>query len=300
MSDDEWLSRYAQFLGTPVEQVDREQAILTRAVFEPRQIEKEKIFAEWLDGDVEHLFGIGVPPEHVRDYRRQESRILTNLYFKAREPVPSPDDLRRLAFQYALDARLPVEGNLARFGWQKLQRRWAVGQYPDPAARSQGLSPPLGYRTIHGWYHNYVLEKVITTRIDRDSLIDVIEAILGGRPAESWLSETAGPSAFEYDITADGVVKLWIWGSPVTKIDGINVQRLLRYFCDNPDAHPSGRSLEATGPKIKNVSSAAERLRSRLKAANTMAEGWFTTKPLGWAKGCSPRRRLKTPSSPQA
>ena len=76
---------------------------------------------EHIDQLAEHLSALGCTTKaDVEHYFLVANRTLVSLYFVARQPQPSPDELKRLALRYALDARRPVEGDLRRFEMRRL------------------------------------------------------------------------------------------------------------------------------------------------------------------------------------
>src|SRR5262245_27167226 len=106
-----WASRWldGSAVADRIPRVELDPDKTAREVVEGTAADAARIFKEWLQDEVEHLLGIGVPPYQVAEYYEQEKQTLSRLYFKAQAPAPSPTHLRRLAFQYALDARKPVD-----------------------------------------------------------------------------------------------------------------------------------------------------------------------------------------------
>src|SRR5262249_37894959 len=66
------------------------------------------------------------------------------------------------AFQYALDARKPIDGDLAREPWERSQKGWYVGSYPEILCRQLGWPPNAGARRGVGQYPNGLLNIGLT------------------------------------------------------------------------------------------------------------------------------------------
>jgi hypothetical protein len=69
------------------------------------------------------------------------------------------------------------------------------------------------------------------------------------------------------------------------------MQPFVRYFCANPEASISGRSLQKANKQITNASMLAKQFKQALAEVREDAESWFLIGPLRWEKDRAPARR---------
>ena len=139
---------------------------------------------EHIDQLAEHLSALGCTTKaDVEHYFRVANRTLVSLYLAARQPQPSPDELKRLALRYALDARRPVEGDLRRFEMRRLEDAWEVVEHSSLAVWA--LPFRLPGRVLRDFYTVSVLDCVFARKPQIFDLMGLIEEQLGGVPSEA-------------------------------------------------------------------------------------------------------------------
>ena len=152
----------------------------------------------------------------VEHYFRAANQTLASLYFLAAQPQPSPDGLKRLALRYALDARRPVEGDLWRFEWRRLEGGWEVTEYPSLAART--LPFRLPGRVLRDVDTVTVLDHVFARPPQFYDLMDFIEDRFGRVPTEADClgpNGSVGVTPQRHEVTVDLVQNVvWIDKAP--------------------------------------------------------------------------------------
>ncbi|MBC8867946.1 MAG: hypothetical protein H8E44_00940 [Planctomycetes bacterium] len=147
------------------------------------------VAAEHLDQLTEHLLEIGCTCKaEVEEYFQAANRTLASLYFVAAKAQPSPDGLKRLAIRYALDARQPVEGDLRRFEFRRLERGWEAVEYQSVAARR--LPFQLPGCVVRDIYAVLILDFVFASPPRIFDLMELIENLLGGVPSRTDCSDS--------------------------------------------------------------------------------------------------------------
>jgi len=150
---------------------------------------------EHIDQLAKHLSRLGCTTKaNVEHYFRVANRTLVSLYFAARQPQPSPDELKRLALRYALDARRHVEGDLRRFKMRRLKDAWEVVEHSSLAVWA--LPFRLPGRVLRDFYTVSVLDCVFARKPQIFDLMGLIEEQLGGVPSEAdGLGRNGSPEA---------------------------------------------------------------------------------------------------------
>ncbi len=91
----------------------------------------------------EHFEAIGCVAEGaIIEYFHCESKVLGELYSETERASPSPSRLRRLALQYALDARTRIQGSSSRFSIERHEDGYHIRQYPIGAIRNSAIPYP--------------------------------------------------------------------------------------------------------------------------------------------------------------
>jgi hypothetical protein len=170
---------------------------------------------EHIDQLAENLLALGCTTKaDVEHYFLVANRTLVSLYFAARQPQPSPDELKRFALRYALDARRPVEGDLRRFERRRLKDAWEVVEHSSLAVRA--LPFRLPGRVLRDFYTVSVLDYVFARKPQIFDLMALIEDLLGGVPSEAdGLAPNGSPKVerqvprIKVDLTSDTV---WLDG----------------------------------------------------------------------------------------
>jgi hypothetical protein len=145
---------------------------------------------------VEHLQAVGCTDQaDVEQYFRAANRTLASLYFAAKQPHPSPDELTRLALRFVLDARRPVQGDLRRYDLRRLERGWEIAEYPSVVARRLPFRLPS--RIIGDVHKVSVLDFVFARLPQIFDLMKMIEDVLGGIPSEDDCLRQDGCVEFE-------------------------------------------------------------------------------------------------------
>jgi hypothetical protein len=139
-----------------------------------------------------HVAALGVGPNQVRDYLARERRLLGELYHECRTPVPSPDKVRRLALQYALDARSPVNGHIRRFDVRCHAGVCGIGERPASPLLLTTVTPPS--RTVHHPFAPLVLEAAYADTPAAHDIVGVIESLFGRAPDSRGERRDLGPA----------------------------------------------------------------------------------------------------------
>jgi hypothetical protein len=237
-----------------------------------------------------HLSAIGVGKGQIREYLALDRRTLGSLYAAAREPVPSPDALRRLTLRLAVDVRQPIVGRLDRFVTRKSETGWEVGVYEPGPPLVLALPPPGGFRPVRHLYAELLLDYVPPQPVQADEIVNLIEQILGGKPTTADTLE-ARPARLTFYVDRDDRLWLQIDGNEVGGIEGNYEQALLKYLCHNPAVPIYGRELEKKVRNLKNAASAARKVREAMGRACREAGTWLQTNPLRWADSITPLDR---------
>lgn len=240
----------------------------------------------------ERLFTrLDLMPAEVEPYIRRERRLLASLYFEAREPVPSPHQLRRLVYQLAIDVRHPVEGDLAKIECHQEHDGWRLRVHSTLAHRASALPPPDGDITAFSPLVPHVLACINQTRPDGPRLVNWIELVFGRQPVHQDTLDFSDTRELEFEIDGDHL-QLWVGAVEVAGIDRKDEQALLRYFCDNPTGSCTGAELaRRLKGKITNPSQAVHSINKALGMVLPEVGEWLLTKPIRWAAGVQVRPR---------
>lgn len=241
---------------------------------------------------------LGLPVGQVHSYMTQERRLLGSMYYQAREPRPSPDGLRRLAIQLALDVRKPIAGSLRSIRIMHDNSGWRVEDYRGIHASSV-LPPPGGFVTAISPFADQVLPYVDPPEQNIPHLINWIEVEFGGVPSRTETLEAVNTRELRFQVS-EGHLRLWIADTEIKGLVTKDEQAFLRYFCENPKARISGPALRKKlgVHAINNPSQAARRIRQALEAVLPEAVDWLATDPLRWADGVRVLRSTKRSARP--
>jgi hypothetical protein len=280
----------ASLTGRPPDGVSAEEAGEVEATLHQAADEAASRVLAALDAYVALFQRLGLGPHEVLAYIRRERRLIAELYFAAREPKPSPDRLRRLGLQLAVDARLPVDGRLERFVAVSAGPGFALRVYPTASAAGVNLPPPTPPISAFSPRASLVLPGLVEGRVDADAIVGRVETLFGRAPEVRDAQEVDEDRELTYAITDDRL-QLWVAGVEVTGIEGRDAQKFLKYFCPRPGIRKSGRELERlSSVKITNASQTVGLIRARLGSVTPAARNWLLTRPLRWADGVRIRR----------
>jgi hypothetical protein len=238
---------------------------------------------------VAHLQAIDCKPEEVAGYFRLRRQTLASLYILVSKLNPSPSEMKKMALRFALDARMPIEGDIDRFTWRREPGRWEVVQYPSVAHRLMQLTLPP--RLVDDAFAVAVLDCVFRNPPPIHGLMELIESIFNGPSQAGDTLEGAGQPCLTYAVAEDQRhVRLWVGDREVQLVGWRDVHQLLRELCTKPDTPLKGREA-GRRLGINNASQAASEIRKALEATLHGAREWLLTNPIRWATGHVPQHR---------
>ena len=242
--------------------------------------------AQYLDDFAEHLEAIGCTPGKVAEYLQLGDQVLASLYLLAAKGNPSPTEMLRLAFRYAIDARKAIEGDMARFTQNREPAGWRIVEHRSTATRLLNL--PLPGTLVKDRAANLLLDCAFN---DPPRLMDVIEGLLRKVPTPADALPQPGKPVLTYALVGEEGkqprIRLWIDEKEVPLKDWLAVHKLLIFLCSHPQERRSGRKL-GEELKITNASQTVARIRKVLEATRPGAGSLLQTDPLGWVEGCVP------------
>lgn len=164
-------------------------------------------FAHLLLSYARHFAGIGIGKRQVRAYLQSERRVLTEIYNEGRSPVISPDKVRRLVLQYALDARYPVSGLLRRFDVRFGEGSCEIGERPAEPLLLTAI-PPHEFKVVRHPFAAWLMRAAYADRPAAHDIVQVVESIFGRSPASPAESPVAPATpAVENKPTTSGKTK---------------------------------------------------------------------------------------------
>jgi hypothetical protein len=254
-----------------------------------------RIIHDW----AEHFEVIGCQPSEVLGYLRLSEQVLARLYLFAAAPGnPSPTELRRWAFRYALDARESVEGDLRRFALDRSPKGWTFTEFTTCYQQIAGLPRPVK-RVIRNPSVLGIVDCVLTDPLSSVKLMLMIEQILKRVPQQGDALPLPGQSVFCYELSpgpgGGSSVRLWIDNREVSLHRWEGARKILVELCGNPEGKFNGGELERR-LDISNASQSVSKIRKALEEAQPGAERWLLSDPICWADGHAPCKRQPTPA----
>jgi hypothetical protein len=138
---------------------------------------------EYVENMVDYLDSISCTSKlAVEDYLRMARRTLASLYLAASRPRPSPSELTRLALRFTLDPRHPVEGDVGRFGLERIEGVWKVTEYPSLAMKVPAI--PLPGIVVRNALGVQILDHLAQDRPQIYKLMELIETLLSCIPTK--------------------------------------------------------------------------------------------------------------------
>ena len=212
-----------------------------------------------------------------------ERRILASLYFLAKESVPSPTKLKRLALRLAIDARKEIHDHYSYDVFSDDNDKMVVQRITIATPFT-----PAEKRVIRVYR--------VCQKLDPPELVVRIEQRFVNPPDMGETLESNSPARFVYSVDGERI-RLWIAGNEVHGVHRKDVQELLKHLVKNPYSQIPGRQLERKSEKrLKNASLAGRVLRNALRTTLKEANSWYVPRPPRWAEGIAPSlKRDPTP-----
>ncbi|MDB5306435.1 MAG: hypothetical protein JWO38_637 [Gemmataceae bacterium] len=285
----EWLRQHNR--SDPAERLAAEHLCALNDIFAGG----ERIL-HFMAGYVEHIARLRLAPPEVVGYMTWSHRTLGSLYVASRQPVHSPQTLRRLVCRYAVDARRePGVNPEVRF--VRDETGWSFATVPSttPALPREVFRAIA--RPVTKPYGGRLLDHIHGTPIKRDHIVELVERIFGRVPGDADTLEFADVNDFVFLIESGGDrrLRLWIEGREVDQIGGKYEQFLLKHLCRNPETVAPGRRLETSVPGLKNASAAAGKVQAAMGKVLPRSENWLRTDPICWAQGVRPKQIFAPP-----
>ncbi len=153
------------------------------AALECEAKDKGKMIADFLRAYHMHIADLGIGVEGIASYLRAQRKVLANLYFAVREPVPSPATVKGLVLRFVIDSRSEICPPVDRFVTRKREAHWEVGEYRSGEYRSHLLPPAGGFRPVavpFGWM---LLAAANAIPMNITGIVTLVESLFGGAPA---------------------------------------------------------------------------------------------------------------------